>query len=307
MLRRIPQRPSYKREKRAVGFMVLTAFLLLFIVRMLADVIPFFGELWFLFLLEILIFLLPALIFVMLRGKILRTAVRLKLPRAANMPFLVVSFLALLCGGMLLSLLCGGADSVRNGIVEFDIMAYETLLEKLFAIFALAIFPALAEEFFFRGVVVAEYEKRGVIRALLMSTLLFAFIHFDIRNLPVYLFSGLLLILVLYATDSLIATMLLHSLYNVVSLLGGQYVQALFDFTGNLQLLLFILTFVLFISLILFCRFGVRIYRARQESGIGNPKRDVPYAVQFYTVLDALADPAVILSFIVAILGFIFL
>jgi membrane protease YdiL (CAAX protease family) len=183
----------------------------------------------------------------------------------------------------------------------------ESLLAFLLLSFSSVVLPAMLEELFFRGIVAAEYERRGGVRAVIMSTLLFALCHFDLHNLPVYLFSGVLFMLVLLATDSLVATMLLHACYNLVSLLGQRYLNAFYDITGSIELFLFALILILLISLVLFFRFAAGLYRERAESGLLTPRRAVPYNVQFYTTLDALCDPPLLLTVALSVVGIILL
>ena len=169
----------------------------------------------------------------------------------------------------------------------------------------MAVLPAILEEFLFRGIVVAEYERRGAWRALLLSALLFALAHFDPRNLIAYLFAGVVLTLVLFATNSLLATMLLHALYHVTALLAQPYLNTLYRYTGNVMLFIFIWIVVLLASLLLFTHFGARLYRRRDEVRLRDPRRDVPWNVQFYTILDALTDPPLLLCLGLAITGLI--
>jgi hypothetical protein len=157
----------------------------------------------------------------------------------------------------------------------------------------------------FGGILMAEYERRGAVRAILMSALLFSLLHFDLSNLLSYLFAGALLALVVYATSSLVAAMILHVLYNVLSLFAQHYLNALYDHTGTIQLYLFVFIATLLVSLLLFCRACARIYRIRDERRLEDPRRAVPYQVQFYTVLDALCDPTILICFGLAIAGFI--
>ena len=135
--------------------------------------------------------------------------------------------------------------------------------------------------------------------------MLFALLHFDVVNLLSYLFVGALLSLVLFATNSLIATAIVHAAHNVLLLFLQHYLNALYDYTGNVSLYLFIFTVTLLLSLLFLTRSCARIYRARDERGLDAPRRAVPYNVQFYTVLDALCDPTVLLCFGLAIAGFV--
>lgn len=304
----IPERPTYKKEHRTVGFMVLAAFLLLFSCRFFAPYLPI-PDLPFLlpplFLGASL--LLPALVYILFRGSGYTKALRLQLPRGAHTPLLIAAFFALFSGTLLLSILCGGTETLGNCVAAFDTTRPQTVWEMLLFLLTTAVLPAVLEELFFRGVVAVEYERRGAVRAILMSTLLFALLRFDLSNLLAYLFAGALLALVLYVTNSLFATVILHVLYALAATLTQHYLNALYYFTGTVQLFLFIFILILLVSLILFCRASARIYRRRDEQGIGDPRRAVPYNVQFYTVLDAISDPAIILCVGIAIAGFIVL
>ena len=269
--------------------------------------LPFLKEMPYLAAAELLLLLVPFFFFVMLRGGGYSKALRIKMPRAAHIPFLIAALCLLLFGGFLLVLLIGDTKTVGNVISPLLLSPNAALWEKILAPFLLAIVPAVVEGFFFRGAVALEYERRGAVRAVLMSALLYAAVHFDLANFLVHLFVGILLMLVLYATDSLLATVVLHALFNLAFYFGANYARAIFDFTGNLKLMLFLLILGALVSLLVMLLLATSIYRARDEYGIGDPRRDVPYEVQFHTVLDALADPCVIVSLVLTVFGFIFL
>lgn len=307
MSKLIPPRPAYKPEKRSVGYLVLTIFLLSFAMRLLSSFLPFLKGMPYLAVAELVLLLAPFFFFAMLRGGGYGKAMRVKMPRAAHVPFLIASFLLLLFGGFLLALLVGDTATLGNVIAPLSLAPSATLPEKILAPVLLAILPAVVEGFVFRGALALEYERRGAVRAVLMSALLYAAVHFDLPNFLMHLFVGAVLMMVLYATDSLLSTVILHALLNLAFYFGAGYMRALFDFTGNLKLMLFLLIFGCLLSLLVTLVLVTSIYRARDEYGIGDPRRDVPYAVQLYTILDALSDPCVIVSLILAVLGFIFL
>ena len=303
----IPERPLYKRERLLVGYPALAVFVLLFLSRLLSKLLSLSGSLWFSLLCLALSFLVPSAVFWLLRGNGYTRALRLRAPRGLHLPFLLFAFLTLLSGAMLLSIFCGGTSSLGNSATSFESAETGGFWRVLGMSLVLAILPAVFEEFFFRGILAVEYERRGAVRAALMSALLFALCHFDIHNLPVYLFSGALFALVLFATDSLIATMLLHTVYNLVSLFGQRYLNALYDFTGSLELFIFLLILIFLVSAIFLAHLGALLYRRREEARVTEPRRAVPWQVQFYTILDALADVPVILCIVLSIVGFIVL
>ena len=305
MSKLIPERPVYRRERLRVGYAALAVFVLLFLFHLLSSLLSFPGWILLKLLPMAVALLAPTLIFWMLRGRGYGSVLRFHAPRPLHIPFLLSAFFALLTGCLLLSVLCGGTETLGNNSTSFEDVAVNGVLDGVLKALVLAILPAALEEFFFRGVLCAEYERRGAIRAVLMSALLFSLCHFDLRNLPVYLFSGVLLALVLLATDSLPAAVLLHACYNTISLFGQRYLNAFYRITGGVELFLFALALILLVSLAVFFSIGARIYRRLEQGGNEDPRRDVPWNVQFYTILDALVDPPVLICFVLSIVGLI--
>lgn len=306
MAKLIPPRPRYQKERIWVGYPALAIFALLFVMHLLDSLTKLpFAAVWLKLLGLPAVFLIPIVVFCLIRGYGYSRVLRIRAPRASHIPLLISAFFALLCGALLLSILCGGMDSLGNSVTAYETELASSPVIAIGTVLGLAVIPAVLEELFFRGIVAAEYERRGGVRAVIMSTLLFALCHFDLHNLPVYLFSGVLFMLVLLATDSLVATMLLHACYNLVSLLGQRYLNAFYDITGSIELFLFALILILLISLVLFFRFAAGLYRERAESGLLTPRRAVPYNVQFYTTLDALCDPPLLLTVALSVVGII--
>ncbi len=304
----LPPRPHYAREHAKYPWLMLFCFAALFTVRLLAMAFPalFSSALASLFL-QLLLLLLPSILFMRMRGKGYGKAIRLRRPAAAYIPLLLFAFLLLLSGGFLLSALFGGTHTIGNSSSSFEAAAPTGVLQALVAIPVLALLPAITEELLFRGILCTELDRRGGLRAVLVGSLLFALIHFDLANLPVYFYAGVLLTLVLYVTDSLIATMIIHALYNVVSLFGQRYLNAFYSFTGNPELFLFLLILIFLVSLLFFSLLCARHYRARAEQKIRPPRRDIPGDVQLYTMFDALSEAPILLCFVISVIGFILL
>ena len=300
----LPPRPHYAREHARYPWLIFFCFASLFSVRLLALTSPalFSGPFTSLFL-QLALFLLPALFFIRMQGSGYAKAIRWRRPFAAYLPLLFFAFLLLLVGSFLLSALFGGTHTIGNSSSSFESAAPTGVLQALVAIPVLAILPAICEELLFRGILCTELDRRGALRAVLVGSLLFALIHFDLANLPVYFYAGVLLTLVLYVTDSLIATMIIHALYNLVSLFGQRYLNAFYSFTGNPELFLFLLILVFLISLLFFSLLCARHYRARAEQKIRPPRRDIPRDVQLYTMFDALSEIPVLLCFVISVIG----
>ncbi len=306
MAKLLPPRPHYARERALYPYPILAAFVLLFMARVADHFLGIdLGTPGNAVLLSVVVFLLPALLFIRARGRGYATTLRLHRPYATHIPLLIAAFFAIFSGTMLLSILFGGTDSLGNSTSIFEKMAPSGLWAALWMAPVFAILPAVVEELLFRGILCTELDRRGMLRTVLLGSLLFALIHFDLSNLPVYFFAGVLLTLVLYATDSLIATMILHGAYNLLCLFGQRYLNAFYAFTGSIELFLFFLVLAFLLSLFFFTRECARLYRLRAQSTQRSPRRDIPTNVQLYTLLDAFCEWPVLLSFVLSIAGFI--
>ncbi len=107
-----------------------------------------------------------------------------------------------------------------------------------------------------------------------VSSLFFAFLHFDLTALPVYLFAGMLLSLVLYMTRSSVAAMLVHLGYNLFGVLAQAGLSGYCRSTGNLGLLVVLLIALLLLSAAVFCGESARVLRRRAR--LRRPMRPIP-------------------------------
>jgi len=109
--------------------------------------------------------------------------------------------------------------SLQRGLLEVQIA--RTPLEMILGFLALALFPGVCEELFFRGFVFTGlYAHRGPTTALLGSALLFALAHFNPWQLPALLLFGLFLGLLVYWTHSIYPAILAHFINNLLSFAG---------------------------------------------------------------------------------------
>lgn len=103
-------------------------------------------------------------------------------------------------------------------------------------LFFMAMVPAFCEEVAFRGTVYGGYRKDGSkFWAVILSGLMFGLMHMNLNQATYAFVLGILLALLLEATDSILMTMLFHFIYNaqsccalylVESILPGFYSEA---------------------------------------------------------------------------------
>lgn len=215
-------------------------------------------------ILQMMIFLIPAAVWCRFSGEKYIRSLRIRPIKANSVIIIIAAALLMISGGVLLSLLFGGLESLSANFSLYNTFVSKddgTAPIKLYLILAYAVLPAIGEEFVYRGILCHEYEKGGVIRAIALSSLFFALLHFDVKNLAVYLFSGAILAITMYATRSLLGAVIAHFLYNLFGLFGQPYINTFYNITGSTEFFVFILGFVFLGSAALFCGEASRLYR----------------------------------------------
>lgn len=215
-------------------------------------------------MLQMMIFLLPGALWCKFSGERYTQKLRIKLPAFNTVPLMLAAALALISGGVLISVLFGGLDSLSHNFSLYDTFISKdngTVGSRLYLLLAFAVLPAICEEFVFRGILTCEYERGGVTRSVVLSSVFFALLHFNIVNIPVYLFAGAVLALTLYATRSLIGAMIVHFLYNLFGLFAQPYMSALYNITGSPEFFVFLTAVLFFVSAAVFCGQASKLYR----------------------------------------------
>ena len=227
-------------------------------------------------ILQLMIFMLPGAIWCKWSGENYVKGLRLRLPRLSSLVLILSAALLMISGGLLLSTVFGGLDSLSSNFSLYDTFISKTdgsIPSSMYLFVAYAILPAICEEFVFRGILCYEYESGGVMRAVLFSSVFFALLHFNPVNILTYLFSGMVLALVLYASRSLVGAMLAHFLYNVFGLFGQRYMSTLWRITGSSTFFLFLVAFCFLLSGAVFCREASRLYKKYLYEGASSSYR----------------------------------
>lgn len=191
------------------------------------------------------IFVLPVIVFCRIRKKSMKSSMGLYSFSASHIPFTVIS--------LLLLIFVIAAEKIAIAYF-FPVTEAEQLVnlssssDKLWTILAYAIFPAICEELFLRGLIQNGIsEKAGGISGIVVSALAFALIHLDFRYFVVYLSTGFIIAVCAHVTHSVIPAIILHVLNNMFSLVFSARLSFIAsERTGN-TLLLIILVLVIFI------------------------------------------------------------
>ncbi len=137
------------------------------------------------------------------------TALKVALITLVSLP--IAYFLNFLVTSILLELDLFRAQSldIGTGTLNFFVM-----------IFLISITPAICEEVFFRGMMLSGYESSmSPVRAALLTGLLFGLFHFNIQNLMLPTFLGVILAVVVRTSNSIYSGMLMHGIFNFIGLL----------------------------------------------------------------------------------------
>ena len=255
-------------------------------------------------ILQLMIFLLPGAIWCKYRGDGYLRGLRMRLPRPSSYLLMLSGTLLMISGGLLLSVAFGGLESLSQNFSLYDTFISKsngTVPSNIYLLIAYAVIPAICEEFIFRGILCHEYEKGGVVRAVVFSALFFAMLHFNPINILTYLFSGVILALVLYASRSLFAAIITHLLYNIFGLFGQRYMNTLYKITGSETFFIFIVAFIFLLSAALFCRQAAKLYKKHLYDGVSSnyrkPVAKTPEEIRA-SFLEVVFEPATILCVI---------
>lgn len=143
----------------------------------------------------------------------------------------------------------------------------------LLMVLSLAIFPAVTEEFVFRGIILREYKECGSVFSIVMSALLFAFIHFDIVQFPIYFALGMLLAWMAFITKSVWTCVIVHTVYNLYAVFAEKYVWMFSTNPDSRILFWLILTVIWFVCGFFFIGAAEKVMRYCSDNGDSAPKQ----------------------------------
>ena len=199
---------------------------------------------------------------------------RLKMtrPRLSHTVITAAAILALISGCLLLSINFSGETSLDGSFSLYDtfVSKYDGTASGAFLlILAYAALPAVGEELIFRGIVCAEYDKYGAVCSVTLSSFCYSLLHFNFAKIPVYLFAGIVLSLLLYATRSLYTVIIAHFAYNLFGIFGQPYITEFYINPSSIGAVITVLIMLLLLSSAVFSAGASRLYA-------GYAKRDEP-------------------------------
>lgn len=206
-----------------VVFGLISAGRLIPAARIAADSNPYLS----IIVIELIVFALPSVFYSTLRGPEFRRGMRIRFfPLSSIIMILSASVLIIAGSALLGTALSAAAPEAFSSSSTFTVsIGSDTgVFDGLYVVIAFALVPAITEEILFRGIVLSEYTRQGVFCAVFISSVTFAMSHFSFIRFPIYLFSGMVLALVTFATRSLVASIVVHLFNNVFVIFFEDYV-----------------------------------------------------------------------------------
>ena len=224
---------------------------------------------------QLLIFVIPAIIFCRLKGVGYASKLNVRLIAPSKFGSVIVTALVLIFGSIVIrfgQIYLLGMDDFSISFFE-DYVAASDDYHFLFAAAAFAIIPALTDEFVFRSIILTEYNEGGygAVNATLVSSILSSMLFFSIESFPIRFFSAIVLCLLTYATGSSVAAFFAHLAFNIYTVFGEKYIIKTLSDPSNKIISVFTFTLLfLVLTVIMFSEFE-HILRQLGNSGAPSP------------------------------------
>ncbi|KAB3529828.1 type II CAAX endopeptidase family protein [Alkaliphilus serpentinus] len=161
-------------------------------------------------IIQLLVILLPPIIYIKIKGLNLKKTLRLNKIRVKH-GFLIIAITLLIyplavVGNAIMMLLL----SLLGNLNIPELPSANNTSEYLFLMILMAVTPGICEEVFFRGFVLSGYERLGQKKAIIFSSVLFGIFHFNLYNLMGPIVIGVVFAYLVTITDSIFAGIIGH-------------------------------------------------------------------------------------------------
>ena len=287
-----------------------TALMVFFILALIAifnliNVGLLFSDNWWMIPMIAIAFLVPFFIFRATRGgKEYIPTLNLSLPKRYHVPTILLSALLLMLGSTLLKLaFVNGRYSEFPLYNAFFAHRNGNIFNDIYLVFAFCIIPPVFEGLVFRGSLLREHDKRGRMTAAVISSLFFALLDFSFELFIPRFFLGILLCIVLYATDSIATSVALHIAYNFFAVFVEPTFISVKNVSSNVELFTFLVAiFTLTVAFFLFSHLS-RLYRKYSHDKFGESfTRSTPRERTFWHLVELLTSIPAIACYVLFII-----
>ena len=190
-------------------------------------------------LLSQLVYAVPMLIYLLRTQENPKKALRLHGLRPVTILLLIV-FAYLITPA--LNVLNAVSMLFSTNIINNSLMGIVTEYPLWVGIIAIGAVPAILEESVYRGVLFNEYRKRNPLSGILISGLLFGLMHMNLNQFCYAFIMGVIFALLVEATDSLLASMVVHFTINATSVLISWFAEDAVMAEGKEELISYLYT-----------------------------------------------------------------
>ena len=224
-------------------------------------------------IIQLLIFILPAIIFCRLKGVGYSAKLNIKLFSPSKLGAIISSSLALIFGTIVIRFI----QIYYFNITDFSYSPFQKYIGAdteyyfLFSAMAFAVMPAITEEFIFRSVILTEYNEGGygAFNAVILSSFLCSFMFFSPQSFAVRFLCSVVFALLTYATGSSVCALVSHLIFGIYAVFGEKYIlRALSDPSNKI---ISIFTFTMLFLILTFITFGEFEHCLRQTGKTGTP------------------------------------
>lgn len=155
--------------------------------------------------------LLPGLIYCFVKRIPVLQVIGLKKTRPLN--FLMAALILVCAYPVIVTLNFLSMLFVENAVQDSMLSLLNTTNLPVM-LFIVAVLPAISEEFVFRGILYNTYRKTAPMAGVILSAVFFALMHGNFNQIPYALFLGIVMALLMEATDSIAIPIFIHFLMN---------------------------------------------------------------------------------------------
>lgn len=306
-------RSMFKKESFTAPLLVLFVIALTVLSQKAPDLLDFSSkeDLFLTYtVLELLIFVLPGVLYTKCKPRGYCADMNLISFGFSQLPQIILMFLVMVFGGVLLGLVYshfGIAINTAKALQQDALLLFEggfagNEKEVVYLCLSLAVIPAFAEEFLFRGVLLREYRSYGMLCSIVVTSFFFAMLHFDVLLFPFYFLAGMALGFTAYCTRSAFASGVVHALYNLFSFFVLPIINNFLSLEGG-KIAVFYSVVVLFL-LFLMLAFGEaeRLFSGYSTAGLPRMRLQKKRFAALPASFDVLS-PSFLLCILLFVLG----
>lgn len=277
--------------------LIFIVYILLYLSRFIdGSILTYGGNVYLSFIvIQLLVFAIPGFFYIKLKG--IEKDLHLKhiLPR--DVWFIISTFFVLIFGSTLMntfSYYVFGSDGQYSITQTYVTKSGSTLFDIAYTVVAFVIIPALVEEFIFRGIVLSEYASYGKFTAIVMSSVMFGMLHFNLKQLLTYVFCGVVVSYAVYVTQSLWAGILLHVFNNLYAVFFESKLWDMLKKPNSIVFFIFVVTALLALFLIFSFNSAENILYNLGTKGVQSPPEANKQDIGMKPFLESIVSPCFI-------------